>query len=91
MLAVGRQRTAADAQGVLNQNPFDLLNPEDGIAPEFRGLENALWDTIGKILGKPAYQLDGWRCLLKWVAGLRQHYLFQRSPLRDESRGAQAN
>lgn len=51
--------TAEEASGVLNQNPFDLLNPEDGVVAEFRGLENALWDTIGKILGKPAYQLIG--------------------------------
>ena len=58
-LAVGRATTAEDAQGVRNQNPFDLLSPEGGVAPEFRGLENALWDTIGKILGKPVYQLIG--------------------------------
>ena len=51
--------TAEGAQGALNQNPFDLLNPEDGVVEEFRGLENALWDTIGKSLGKPAYQLMG--------------------------------
>ena len=51
--------TAEEAEGVLNQNPFDLLNPEDGVVEEFRGLENALWDTIGKILEKPAYQLIG--------------------------------
>ncbi len=51
--------TADDVQGALNQNPFHLLNPADGILEEFRGLENALWDTIGRILGKPAYQLIG--------------------------------
>lgn len=51
--------TAEDAEAVLNQNPFDLLDPEDGVGEEFRGLESALWDTVGKILGKPAYQLIG--------------------------------
>lgn len=51
--------TAEGAQGALNQNPFDLLHPEEGVVAEFRGLENALWDLIGKILGKPAYQLMG--------------------------------
>ena len=51
--------SAEDAEAVLNRNPFDLLNPEVGVVEEFRGLENALWDTIGRILGKPAYQLIG--------------------------------
>ena len=51
--------TAENSEGVLNQNPFDLLNPENGVVEEFRGLENALWDTIGKILEKPVYQLIG--------------------------------
>ena len=51
--------TAEAAQGALNRNPFELLNPADGVVAEFRGLENALWDTIGRILGKPAYQLMG--------------------------------
>ena len=73
--------TAEDAEGVLNQNPFDLLNPEDGVVEEFRGLENALWDTIGKILEKPAYQLIGDDVFFKRIARLRQHYLFQRSPV----------
>ena len=48
-----------DAKTILHRNPFDLLNPENGVVEECRGLENALWDTIGKILGKPAYQLIG--------------------------------
>ncbi len=51
--------TPEEAKGALNKNPFDLLNPEDGVVEEFRGLENALWDTIGKILEKPAYKLMG--------------------------------
>ena len=51
--------TPEAAQGAVNQNPFDLLSPEAGVVEEFRGLENALWDVIGRILGKPAYQLIG--------------------------------
>ena len=27
--------TAENAEGVLNQNPFDLLNPQDGVVAEF--------------------------------------------------------
>lgn len=51
--------TPEETKGALNKNPFELLNPENGVIDEYRGLENALWDTIGKILNKPAYQLMG--------------------------------
>ena len=51
--------SAEEAKSALNKNPFELLNPEDGVVEEYRGLENALWDTVGKILDKPAYQLMG--------------------------------
>ncbi len=51
--------TPEEAKSALNKNPFNILNPEDGVVEEFRGLENALWDTIGRILDKPAYQLMG--------------------------------
>ena len=50
---------AEEAKTAINKNPFDLLNPENGVVEEYRGFENALWDTLGKILGKPAYQLMG--------------------------------
>ncbi|MYB63883.1 mandelate racemase/muconate lactonizing enzyme family protein [Candidatus Poribacteria bacterium] len=50
---------AEEAKTAINKNPFDLLNPENGVVEEYRGFENALWDTIGKILDKPAYQLMG--------------------------------
>ena len=51
--------SAEDAAALLDQNPFDLVSGEDGIAAAFRGAENALWDTVGKILEKPVYQLIG--------------------------------
>lgn len=53
--------TAEEAHGALNHSPFEILAPEVGVATKFRGIESALWDTIGKILGKPAYQLIGTR------------------------------
>lgn len=55
--AISWGTTQDEAKEALDKNPFDLLNPEDGVVEQFRGLENALWDTIGKILNKPAYQL----------------------------------
>ncbi len=63
---VGRAE-AEVARCALNRNPFDLLNPAIGVSDEFRGLENALWDTIGKILGKPAYQLIGNQRHTDWL------------------------
>ena len=51
----------------LNQNPFDLLDPTTGVSDEFRGLENALWDTIGVILGKPVYQLISDQSYAEWL------------------------
>lgn len=44
----------------LGVNPISLLNVENGIT--LYGLEHALWDLIGKIVGKPVYALLGDSC-----------------------------
>lgn len=51
--------SAEEAKDAIDKSPFDLLTPENGVVEKYRGFENALWDTIGKILEKPAYQLMG--------------------------------
>ena len=48
-------------------SPFDLLDPATGVSDEFRGLENALWDTIGKILGVPVYQIISDQSYADWL------------------------
>jgi L-alanine-DL-glutamate epimerase-like enolase superfamily enzyme len=58
---------AATAQRALGQNPFDLLNPKIGVSNDFQGMENALWDIIGRILGKPAYRLIGDQSYADWL------------------------
>ena len=45
------------AHRALNRSPFDLLDPAAGVLDEFVPLENALWDAVGKVLGKPVYEL----------------------------------
>ena len=51
----------AVGQRALNMNPLELLDPAAGVLEEFRDLEGALWDTVGKILGQPVYRLIGGR------------------------------
>ena len=63
---VGRADAEVGARA-LNRNPFDLLDPTTGVSDEFRGLENALWDTIGVILGKPVYQLISDQSYVEWL------------------------
>ena len=63
---VGRA-DAEIARRALNRSPFDLLDPGTGVSDEFRGLENALWDTIGKILGVPVYQLISDQSYADWL------------------------
>ena len=55
------------ARLALGQSPFALLDPAVGVSDEFRELESALWDTIGKLLGLPVYKLLGDRCYADWI------------------------
>lgn len=64
---VGRAE-ANVAQGALNRSPFELLNLKTGVLEEFRGLENALWDTIGKLLAQPVYRLVGNQSYGDWLS-----------------------
>ena len=73
---VGRA-DAEVGQRALNRSPFDLLDPGTGVSDEFRGLENALWDTIGKILGGTGVSTHQRPELCGLAAGLRQHHLLQ--------------
>ena len=54
----GAGRCGAElAHRALNRSPFDLLDPTNGVSDEFLQLETALWDTVGKVLGKPVYEM----------------------------------
>ena len=63
---VGRADAELAARA-LNRSPFDLIDPGAGVSDEFRDIENALWDSIGKILGKPVYELIGDQCYADWL------------------------
>ena len=63
---VGRADAELAARA-LNRSPFDLIAPGAGVSDEFRDIENALWDSIGKILGEPVYQLIGDQSYADWL------------------------